>query len=72
MFVLIYNMVSVPLSQIEAYLTFLKNHDTQLSMLTKLKDDSLLDVAEYEVKLTWALLLMHETVDKLLKENNII
>jgi hypothetical protein len=52
MFVLIYNMVSVPLSQIEAYLTFLKNHDTQLSMLTKLKDDSLLDVAEYEVKLT--------------------
>jgi hypothetical protein len=41
-------------------------------MLTKLKDDSLLDVAEYEVKLTWALLLMHETVDKLLKENNII
>ena len=65
-------MVSVPLPQIEAYLTFLKNHDTQLSMLTKLKDDNLLDVAEYEVKLTWALLLMHETVDKLLKENNII
>ncbi len=65
-------MVSVPLSQLETYLTFLKNHDTQLAMLTKLKDDALLDVSEYELKLTWALVQMHETVDKLLKDNNIL
>ena len=50
----------------------MKTHDTQIAMLTKQKDDGLLDVAELEVQITWALVQMHETVDKLLKENNAI
>ena len=63
---------SVPWPQIQTYLTFLKAHDTQIAMLIKLKDDGFLDIAEVEIKITRALVQIHETVDKLLKQNTII
>ena len=65
-------MNSVPWPQISTYLPFLKTHDTQIAMLIKLKDDNLLGVPEVSQSITKALVQMHDTVSKLLKDNNII
>ena len=50
----------------------MKTHETQVSKLVSLKDDGFLDVTEIEMKITKALVQMHETVNKLLKDNNVI
>jgi len=50
----------------------MKTHETQVSKLVSLKDDGFLDVTEIEMKITKALVQMHETISKLLKDNNVI
>lgn len=50
----------------------MKTHETQVSKLVSLKDDGFLDVTEVEMKITKALVQMHETISKLLKDNNVI
>ena len=50
----------------------MKTHDTQISSLINLKDGGLLGVPELSQSITRALVQMHETVSKLLKDNNII
>ena len=62
----------MPWSQIQPYLAFLKNHDTQIAKLLSLKDEDFLSVSEVEVKITKALVQMHETITKVLRDNNII
>jgi hypothetical protein len=58
--------------QIQTYLTFLKNHDSQIAKLISLKDDGVLEISEIEVKITKLLFQMHDTVFKILNENGII
>jgi hypothetical protein len=58
--------------QIQTYLTFLKNHDSQIAKLISLKDDGVLEISEIEVKITKLLVQMHDTVVKVLNENGII
>ena len=62
----------LPWSHIQTYLTLLKTHDTQISMLTKLKDDGILDVNEVENKITKTLLQFIEAINKILRDSNVI
>ena len=63
---------SLPWSQIQTYLTFLKTHDTQISMLTKLKDDGILELNLVETKITKTLLEFIEAINKILRGSNVI
>ncbi len=63
---------SLSFSLIEPYLTFLKNHDDQITKLISLKDDGVLDLPIVETKITAAIIQMHDTVVKILNENSII
>ena len=50
----------------------MKSHDAQIAKLVSLKDDNLLGIPEVSQSLTKALVQIHENVNKLLKDNNII
>ncbi len=50
----------------------MKSHDAQIAKLVSLKDDNLLGIPEVSQSITKALVQIHENVNKLLKDNNII
>jgi hypothetical protein len=64
--------LTVPWSQIQSYLIILKTHDSQIAKLISLKEEDLLEVDIVEAKITKVLIQMHDTIGKILKENNII
>ena len=59
-------------AQIQTYLSLLKTHDTQLSMIVKLKDDGILDVGEVETKISKILIQFIDVITKILKDYNVI
>ena len=59
-------------SVIQPYLTFLKSHQDEIEMVTKLKDISRLKLPAVEESLTQAIIDMHDTVVKILGDNKII
>jgi len=63
---------TLPWGQIQTYLTLLKSHDTQLSMIVKLKDDGILDVGEVETKISKILIQFIDVITKILKDYNLI
>jgi hypothetical protein len=63
---------SLPWAHIQTYQGLLKNHDTQLSMIFKLKDDGILDQSEVETKVSKNLIQFNDSVTKTLRENNLI
>ncbi len=63
---------SLTWSLIQPYLTFLKNHDSQIAKLISLKDDGVLELPIVETKITAAIIQIHDTVVKILNENRII
>jgi hypothetical protein len=63
---------SLPWSQIQTYLTLLRTHDTQISMLTKLKDDGILELNLVENKITKTLLEFIDAINKILRDSNVI
>ena len=50
----------------------MKTHDSQISMIIKLKDDGILDVNEVEIKITKNLLQFIEAINKILRDSNVI
>ena len=50
----------------------MKTHDNQIVMLTKLKDEGILDISEVEIKITKSLIQFSETMNKILRDNNLI
>ncbi len=63
---------TLPWVQIQTYLSLLKTHDTQLSMIVKLKDDGILDVGEVETKISKILIQFIEVITKILKDYDLI
>ena len=63
---------TLPWAQIQTYLSLLKTHDTQLSMIVKLKDDGILDVGEVETKISKILIQFIDVITKILKDYNLI
>ena len=63
---------TLPWGQIQTYLSLLKSHDTQLSMIVKLKDDGILDVGEVETKISKILIQFIDVITKILKDYNLI
>ncbi len=63
---------TLPWAHIQTYLGLMKTHDTQLSMIVKLKDDGILDVSEVETKISKILIQFIEVVTKILKDHNLI
>jgi hypothetical protein len=57
---------------IQPYLTFLKTHQDEIDMIIKLKDVGKFKLPAAEESLTQAILEMHDTVLKLLRDNHII
>ena len=57
---------------IQPYLAFLKAHQDEVEMVTKLKEVGKLKVPAAEESMTQAIVEMHDTVVKILGENNII
>ncbi len=50
----------------------MKTHDTQISMINKLKDDGILEVEIADNKVTKTLIQFNEAITKMLKYNNFI
>ena len=50
----------------------MKTHDSQISMINKLKDDGILEVEIADSKITKTLIQFNEAITKILKDNNII
>ena len=64
---------SVPWPEIlTCYLTFLRVHNAQIEKLVSLKNDDILGVPEVSQSITRALVQMHETLNNLFKDYNII
>ena len=63
---------TLPWAQIQTYLSLLKTHDTQLSMIVKLKDDGILDVGEVETKISKILIQFIDVITEILKDYNLI
>ncbi len=59
-------------SLIQPYLTFLKKHLDETEMVTKLKDAGKLKVPAAEESMTQTIIEMHDTVIKILGDNNIV
>jgi hypothetical protein len=57
---------------IQPYLTFLKSHQDDIEMVTKLKENGKLKIPAAEESLTQAIVEMHDTVVKILGENKVI
>lgn len=63
---------SLTWTQIQSYLNFLQIHDRQIAQLIQFKDDGVLEASVVETKLTEAIIQMHDTAAKILKENKIL
>jgi hypothetical protein len=59
-------------SVIKPYLTFLKSHQDEIEMVTKLKDAGKLKLPAAEESVTQVIVEMHDTVVKILGDNKII
>ena len=63
---------SLPWSQIQAYLTLLRTHDSQISQLINLKDAGILELNLVETKITKTLLDFVDAINKILRDSNVI
>ncbi len=67
-----YLATTLPWSQIQTYISTLKTHDNQIAMLTKLKEEGILGINDLEINITKSLIQFNETMDKILRDNNLI